>query len=143
MSTALNTTLPTACRASHSMYTAGFFLIRKSSFLIWVWPPLMRNDQFRIWGGLSPMRNSSSLIRVWLPLIRNSQFRIWGGLPPMRNSSLLIRVWLPLMRNSQFLIGVLTSVVRKNPVDQRILAILARGARYVRQNLPGENGDSK
>jgi len=37
----------------------------------------------------------------------------------------------------------LTSGVRKNLVDQRILAILARGARYVRQNLPGENGDSK
>src|SRR5207249_886920 len=65
-------------------------LMRNSSFLIWVWLPLIWNRVFLIWGALSPMRNSPFLIRVWLPLIWNGPFLIWSALSLMRNGSFLI-----------------------------------------------------
>ena len=79
-------------------------LMRNSSFLIWVWLPLIWNRVFLIWGALPPMRNTPFLIRVWLPLTWNSPFLIGGALPSMRNGSSLIRVCLPPMRKSRFLI---------------------------------------
>ena len=86
-------------------------LMRNSSFLIWVWLPLIWNRVFLIWGALPPMRNTPFLIRVWLPLTWNSPFLIGGALPPRRNSPFLIRVWLPLIWNDGFLIwGALPSM---------------------------------
>jgi len=67
-------------------------LTRISSFLIWVWLSLIRNDQLLIRGGLPPMRNRPFLIRVSLSLIRNSQTLIWSALPPMRKRSFPIWV---------------------------------------------------
>ncbi len=78
--------------------------MRNSSFLIWVWLPLIRNSPFLIGDGLPPMRNTPFLIRVWLPLIWNGQFLIWSALSLMRNGSFLIRVCLPPMSKSRFLI---------------------------------------
>ena len=79
-------------------------LMRNSSFLIWVWLPLIWNRVFLIWGALSPMRNSPFLIRVRPLLIWDSPLLIWGALSPMRSSPFLIRVELSLIWNGQFLI---------------------------------------
>jgi len=72
-------------------------LMRNSSFLIWVWLPLIWNRVFLIWGALSPMRNSPFLIRVRPLLIWDSPLLIWGALSPMRSSPFLIRVELSLI----------------------------------------------
>ena len=127
-------------------------LMRNSSFLIWVWLPLIWNRVFLIWGALSPMRNSPFLIRVRPLLIWDSPLLIWGALSPMRSSPFLIRVELsliwngqfliwggfPPMRNTPFLIGVWLSPMRKS----RIL-IWGKASLFREAGYPANSGNRK
>ena len=127
-------------------------LMRNSSFLIWVWLPLIWNRVFLIWGALPPMRNTPFLIRVWLPLTWNSPFLIGGALPPRRNSPFLIRVWLPLIWNDRFLIwGALPSTrngsslirVCLPPMRKSRFLIWGKASLFREAGYPANSGNRK